>query len=552
MCLQPLKIKNTNYGSNNPLTLVLNKDTTHAYMEVPCGHCEQCVAARQNSFVQRIQAESRYNHLFFATLTYDNEHLPKISIDVPVVRPHDAQLELQFDSSQHHKPTHKNNELLHGLEEAQFDSSGTTTDQSHASSHGDSTSRFDEPVSEQLESLVPIEVVDSNEFLSLAAFDLPENDDPEYLSGEGLPEDELDYESITFAYADIHDVQLLLKNVRDNLGNYNRLSGRCLRYAAVSELGKQNGRPHFHILFLLEHRPEDFDPNGKPIRSVLLSLEAQLRTCVRKYWAENVGTRKNPIYYPRFKYARKWSFGKVYTNFDLHWVDPSLTRDQTANVGYYVSKYMMKGSDRDSRRQQFLRLNLTEDEYQAVWKVIRCRMTCSKGLGLDARFETIEHKHEVVNYKPLHDVAAEMDAYLATCDDLPDFSEITLIKSRQIKVIKKRVMIPNFELANKIRKELKDDVGVAPGPVFIDPTGKHRPLSHYYQRFGFIYTVKDAVEIVTQYRGPEKEPPTKEDADEAQKRLVKRRKIADSHSEFDNVSTIDMPTDDPSLTQYIY
>lgn len=534
MCLAPIKIKNTNAGSRNPLTLALFKDTTHEYMEVPCGHCEQCIAARQNSFVQRIQAESEYNHLFFATLTYDNDHLPRLSIEVPVVRkPDDPQLALSLDESTPH-------------------------DSCDAPSN-----------------LVPIDICesrDSDEFLSLAAMCPPE-DDAELIAareagdakrmkeiidarkqaqidshtvGECL-DDAIEYETISFAYADIHDVQLLVKNVRDN----NPLDGRCIRYVCVSELGKQNGRPHFHILWLVEKRPEDFTPDGQPIKAQIRTLEARLRTCVKKYWAKNIGTRKEPIYEPRFKYARRWSFGKMYTNFDLHWVDPSATAEQTSNVAYYVSKYMMKGSDRDARRQQFLRLNLQEDEYLEVWKTIKCRMTCSKGLGLDARFITTEHTEEVVQYKPLYQVAQELNTLMQD-DDLPDPDTVSAVLSRSHRVIRKRVLIPNFDLAEKIRRDLTADVGTAPGPIYIDPQGNHRPLSHYYQRYSFIYCAADAITILHNYRGPEPEPPTKEDYDEAEKRVARRRRIVDLNSPFDNVSTVDMPEDDPTLKTYIY
>ena len=521
MCLQPLKIKNVNYQSKNPLLLALGRDTTHAFMEVPCGHCEQCVAARQNDFVQRIVAESKYNHLFFATLTYDNDHLPRLSIDVPVLKRPSDQLTLSFDTPDR------------------------VLDQSVSGN---------ELLPPTLDAVVPCELVDTrdtDQFLSLDAFDGAPDNPEEHLTGEAL-EDAIEYESISFAYADIHDLQLMLKNVRDNLDEYPELNGRTLRYAAVSELGKQNGRPHFHVLFLLETRPDDFDSNGAPVSATLRSLEIQLRNCVKKYWAENIGTRKNPVYKPRFKYARRWSFGKVYTNYDLHWVDPSLTSGQTSNVAYYVSKYMMKGSDKDARRQQFLRLNLSEDEYTEVWKTIRCRMVCSKGLGIDARFETVTREEVTETTECLADYANRLSDYLRDCDDLPDPAAIDLLKSKSIRTVKRRVMIPNFELADKIRRDLSKDVGTKPGPIFIDAQGNHRPLSHYYQRFGFIFTPKDAVLIHLSFNEPERHDPDPMEAQNAQKRLDRRRRIVDSHSEFDNISTIDMPTDDATLRQYIY
>lgn len=485
MCLNPIRIPNVNYRSTNPVILALKRDTTHAFMEVPCGRCEQCVAARQNDFVQRVQAESRFNHLFFATLTYDNEHLPKLVVDVPVVTPPDP--EFCFGSGE------------------------------------DLEAAFNRDPAD----LVPIE---------LPGLESQVEDDPE-----------VDYRPITFPYADIHDLQLMIKNVRDN----NPVDGRTLRYAAVSELGKSHARPHFHLIWFVESRPGDFDPNGKPIRSKMIELQTKLYHCVRKYWAENVGTRKNPVYVPRFRYAKKWYFNKVYTNFDLHWVDPSLTDGQTSNVAYYVSKYMMKGSDHDARRQQFLRLNLSEDVYQSVWKVIKCRMVCSKGLGLDARFETFEHEQEVVDQQmPLWKYAEALDLMSASDDDLPDFDSIKLVK-KSVRVVKKRLMIPNFLLAEKVRSELSNDVGVSPGPIFIDVTGKHRPLSHYYQRFGYIYALSDAISIINSYTGPEKSDPTKEESEQAARRMAKRVAIVDAHSSFDNLATTDVCQMDPSIWAYI-
>ena len=521
MCLSPIRIKNVNRGLKNPLLQALGRDLDSQYMEVPCGHCEQCIAARQNAFVQRIEAESRYNHLFFTTLTYDNEHLPRLTVEVPV---HHTEIEgVTRDVVSIDLFDERDSDEYLSLDS--FGESSVDADLADARARGASGAELKKILDDARQAVIDSHTV-----------------------GESLDDpDSVDYEPVTFAYADIHDVQLLVKNVRDN----NPLGDRTIRYVCVSELGKQNGRPHFHILWLVEHRPDDFDPNGKPIAAVMHTLEASLRTAVRKYWAVNIGTRKHPVYEPRFRYARRWSFGRVYTNFDLHWVDPSLTPGQTSNVAYYVSKYMMKGSDRDLRRKLFLKLNLTETEYESVWKVIKCRMTCSKGLGLDARFETIENVEEQVEYRPMYEVAEDLIAR-SEGDDLPSDEEVELVRSRTFRTTKKRLLVPNFELAERLRSQLSLDKGVAPGPIFIDVLGNHRPLSHYYYRFGYILSVKEAVDIVLSYTGPDKEPPTKEEYDASVARLSRRLRQVDAHSTFDNVSTVDMPEDDPTLKTYIF
>lgn len=54
------------------------KDCESQYIEVPCGHCPQCIANRQMQFVQRVQMEELANHLFFCSLTYNNDSLPQV------------------------------------------------------------------------------------------------------------------------------------------------------------------------------------------------------------------------------------------------------------------------------------------------------------------------------------------------------------------------------------------------------------------------------------------------------------------------------------------
>lgn len=77
MCLSPIRIRNPNAGMKGMASTRL-KDTSSAFINVPCGVCSECVAVKQMNFVQRIQMESLTNHLFFITLTYNNEMLPSV------------------------------------------------------------------------------------------------------------------------------------------------------------------------------------------------------------------------------------------------------------------------------------------------------------------------------------------------------------------------------------------------------------------------------------------------------------------------------------------
>lgn len=78
MCTSPIRIRNPNAGMKG-MKSTLMKDTTSAFINVSCGHCPECIANKQMSFVQRIQCEALVNHLFFITLTYNNDMIPVVS-----------------------------------------------------------------------------------------------------------------------------------------------------------------------------------------------------------------------------------------------------------------------------------------------------------------------------------------------------------------------------------------------------------------------------------------------------------------------------------------
>lgn len=78
MCVSPILIKNPNFGSNVEL-IQKTSDTLSRYIRVPCNHCSECIALRQSSVVQRCRTLSLDHYIFFCTLTYSNEMLPKIT-----------------------------------------------------------------------------------------------------------------------------------------------------------------------------------------------------------------------------------------------------------------------------------------------------------------------------------------------------------------------------------------------------------------------------------------------------------------------------------------
>ena len=92
MCTSPISIPNPYYNrvrSVNRLNahfqdpkVGFNRlhDTANQFIQVPCGHCLQCVSMRQAHINQRVQMESLRSELFMITLTYNNESLPILNV----------------------------------------------------------------------------------------------------------------------------------------------------------------------------------------------------------------------------------------------------------------------------------------------------------------------------------------------------------------------------------------------------------------------------------------------------------------------------------------
>ena len=109
MCLHPITIPNTFWdghssGKSKYRSRMLNKDDPRRFknrkdsrIQVPCGHCKQCVSNRQGFVTQRVQMESLRSHLFFFTLTYNNRLRFTDVLDYHLPYPHYEHVQHMFD-----------------------------------------------------------------------------------------------------------------------------------------------------------------------------------------------------------------------------------------------------------------------------------------------------------------------------------------------------------------------------------------------------------------------------------------------------------------------
>lgn len=85
MCISPVSIKNPNFGADPRKGVNYLKDCTNAIIQVPCGHCYECINTRQQEKIQRFAMEYMVSDFFYCTLTYNNDMLPSIVVKDRVI-----------------------------------------------------------------------------------------------------------------------------------------------------------------------------------------------------------------------------------------------------------------------------------------------------------------------------------------------------------------------------------------------------------------------------------------------------------------------------------
>ncbi len=176
-------------------------------------------------------------------------------------------------------------------------------------------------------------------------------------------------------FADVADVQKMMKRIRvaDALH-------RPFKYLVVSERGGQRGRPHFHGLLFVQKRPND-DVLTPAI------LETEYKKVFMGEWKRNYGSKRVPVWRPLFTYHRKYVGGKLYQNFDFHYVVSHTTENGADDVAFYVTKYILKPSKMEQALQQRLHLTLEPDEYAVIWKCVRSQALYSQGIGAASQLQ---------------------------------------------------------------------------------------------------------------------------------------------------------------------
>lgn len=78
MCSCPIEIPNPYAGCDPSKGYNYLHDCTSKYIQVPCGRCHECISSRQAQYSVRSSIEVAHSVPFMLTLTYDNNHVPRM------------------------------------------------------------------------------------------------------------------------------------------------------------------------------------------------------------------------------------------------------------------------------------------------------------------------------------------------------------------------------------------------------------------------------------------------------------------------------------------
>lgn len=241
---------------------------------------------------------------------------------------------------------------------------------------------------------------------------------------------------LTFENGDIFDKEIV---TRDMLQKYfkrlrkDNVFGSPFKYFAVSEYGGKRHRPHFHIIY--------FVPKTNDSYAVKNSRGNRLRWTLFEYWSRNEGTTFKPVYVPYCEYHQKYVGSKLYRNYDFHYVSPSATLNGETDVGFYVSKYVLKYSDYVDSVIGLFWHNLSADDLSGAISSFRPFLLCSKHFGTltpdewPADFTRYYELIELCKSKSLESVkngTAPFDSFLFYTPDGKAFPLSPILRSRFI------------------------------------------------------------------------------------------------------------------------
>ena len=224
----------------------------------------------------------------------------------------------------------------------------------------------------------------------------------------------LDFGEKTFRYFDISYFQKYIKMLR----KYQVFGeGTKFKFIAVTEYGGSRHRPHMHVIYFIpkddKHWIDIADISDTEERDrVLQSRASLLFSSMLGMWRYNSGTNLNPIWDNLCDYKCVWRGDHYERNFDFQAVSDN--PNDKKNVGYYVSKYVMKFDKYVDWMRNYVKSYAKDPaEFHDVWFYLKPRVLCSKFLGI-TNIETKKKIQESKEYS-LRDTGKPLTGWKFIC-----------------------------------------------------------------------------------------------------------------------------------------
>lgn len=350
----------------HPITIRQQTDHGTEFLQVPCGHCVQCLARKRSEWARRLVDEgTQWQHIIMATFTYSEDNIPRVDV-IP-----ETYIDLRG----------KHVENNFSCDDSTFSMFPNYTADSDFFSESVSLFDFSAYFKGWAPTFIPSDTqeifVDHTDVLNDLLSNLPCNkafrDLPDYL--DYLRPDWSDVNSSkSVPYCKVDDVQKFIKRVRRYLDYHHGIKSDAFKYWCCSEYGGQTFRPHYHIIFFTNCDPLPF----------IVALQ------------------------------NKWKLGFIESHEVLSVYKGKQTPKEAALR--YVSKYVNKSHDFEN---PYVQLGLIPKPFRLM----------SVGIGASGRQETLERIFNFSEYCP-HLRSRGFKPYVGKIDDdgnisvTPDYPEV--------------------------------------------------------------------------------------------------------------------------------
>lgn len=241
-------------------------------------------------------------------------------------------------------------------------------------------------------------------------------------------------------YTNYKHVQDMFKRFRAS-----NVLDRDFRYLSVNEYGDRKHRPHVHLLIFIPRLDDDSSSTPYLYEDILFRN-------LGKYFAVNVGTRKNPKYEQLFTYKYRKTPTGVKTNYFVSYVKPNTELSKDVSLTYnktilYLLSYVYKGSSFDTKIHQLLSTIPDKKLKDKLLSFLRSKVRYSKGFGCG-----FNGKDKL--YLPRISVRVPLSTLVYS--EISDVDDDTMLAVEEF-ILRSNSLFPNYDTLQDFVHNLSED-----------------------------------------------------------------------------------------------